>query len=81
MIALANQRRTLMTGNAINANSEALELRDLSSEELDAVSGGFISMFFNFLKALSQGDEGTGGCSNDPCAQFQQIMQQMTQGQ
>ena len=28
-----------MTGNAIK--SEALEPRDLSSEELDAVSGGF----------------------------------------
>jgi hypothetical protein len=30
----------LMTGNAINAKSEALELHELSSEELDAVSGG-----------------------------------------
>jgi ABC-type enterochelin transport system ATPase subunit len=29
-----------MTGNAINAKSEALELHELSSEELDAVSGG-----------------------------------------
>jgi hypothetical protein len=31
-----------MTGNAINAKSEAL-VRDLSSEELDAVSGGFLA--------------------------------------
>ena len=30
----------LMTGGAINAKSEALELHELSSEELDAVSGG-----------------------------------------
>ena len=30
-----------MTGNAINAKSEALELHELSSEQLDAVSGGF----------------------------------------
>ena len=29
-----------MTGNAINAKSDALGVRDLSSEELDAVSGG-----------------------------------------
>ena len=29
-----------MTGNAINAKSEALEQHELSSEELDAVSGG-----------------------------------------
>jgi hypothetical protein len=31
-----------MTGNAINAKSEALELHELSSEELDAVSGGSV---------------------------------------
>lgn len=29
-----------MAGNAINAKSQALELHELSSEELDAVSGG-----------------------------------------
>jgi hypothetical protein len=29
-----------MTGNAIIAKSEALELHELSFEELDAVSGG-----------------------------------------
>jgi hypothetical protein len=29
-----------MTGYAINAKSEAVELHELSSEELDAVSGG-----------------------------------------
>ncbi|MBR1230282.1 MULTISPECIES: hypothetical protein [unclassified Bradyrhizobium] len=29
-----------MTANAINAKSEALKLHELSSEELDAVSGG-----------------------------------------
>jgi hypothetical protein len=29
-----------MTGNAINAKSEAPEQHELSSEELDAVSGG-----------------------------------------
>jgi len=30
----------MMTGNAINAKSEALELDELSAEELEAVSGG-----------------------------------------
>jgi hypothetical protein len=35
-----NQRRTVMTANAINAKSEAPKLHELSSEELDAVSGG-----------------------------------------
>ena len=29
-----------MAGNVINAKNEALELHELSSEELDAVSGG-----------------------------------------
>ncbi|MBR1250012.1 hypothetical protein JQ609_24190 [Bradyrhizobium sp. AUGA SZCCT0169] len=29
-----------MTANAINAKNEALKLHELSSEELDAVSGG-----------------------------------------
>jgi bacteriocin-like protein len=29
-----------MTGNTIKAKSEALELHELSSKELDAVSGG-----------------------------------------
>jgi hypothetical protein len=34
------QRRNVMTGNAINAKSEALEPDELSAEELEAVSGG-----------------------------------------
>jgi hypothetical protein len=33
-----------MTANAINAKGEALELHELSSEELDAVSGGSVSV-------------------------------------
>jgi hypothetical protein len=58
-----------MTGNAINAKSDAL-VRDLSSEELDAVSGGFIQLPLLAYKVLaSKGDEtgGTGGGQNDPC--------------
>jgi hypothetical protein len=73
-----------MTGNAINAKSEALELPELSSEELDAVSGGSLSSFLGgFLASLTggvqQGGEGGGG-QNDPAQMFQQIMQQVTQG-
>ena len=33
-----------MTGNAINAKSEVLDVRELSSDELDAVSGGIIAV-------------------------------------
>ena len=70
-----------MTGNAINAKSDAL-VRDLSSEELDAVSGGFIQLPLAAHKLASKGGEtgGTGGGQNDPAQMFQQIMQQLTQG-
>lgn len=52
----------VMTENATNAKSEALELHELSSEELDAVSGGSWFAEFceellaaaNFAKALQQ---------------------------
>jgi hypothetical protein len=70
--AWLNHRRTVVTRNAINANSEALELRDLSSEELDAVSGGFLG------RLLGSKTRGQGG-QNDPAQMFQQIMQQLTQ--
>ena len=63
-----------MTGNAINAKSEALDVHKLSSEELDAVSGGF---FLSFIKGAG---EAAGG-QNDPAQMFQQVMQQLTQGQ
>jgi hypothetical protein len=41
------------TGNAINAKSEALEVRELSSEELNAVSGGFFAEFFEQMLAAT----------------------------
>jgi hypothetical protein len=68
-----------MTGNAINAKSDAL-LRDLSSEELDAVSGGFIQLPLVAYKVPASKGGGTGGGQNDPAQMFQQIMQQLTQG-
>jgi hypothetical protein len=65
-------------GNAINAKSEALDdLRDLSSDDLDAVSGGgFFSSWLRFSKA----ETGETGGQNDPAQQFQQIMEQLTPG-
>jgi hypothetical protein len=60
-----------MAGNAINANSEALDMHELSSGDLDAVSGGFFASLFR---------QAMGG-RNDPAQMFQQIMQQLTQGQ
>jgi hypothetical protein len=43
-----------MTGNAINAKSEPLELHELSSEALDAVSGGTFRALETFGKALQK---------------------------
>ena len=70
-----------MTGNAINATSD-----ELSSEQLDAVSGGFYD-FGGYATLLARRvDRGVGQCyagsggQNDPAQMFQQIMQQVTQG-
>ena len=56
-----------MTGNAINAKSD-----ELSSEELDAVFGGWFC-FGGRIEQTSPGGQ------NDPAQMFQQIMQQLTQ--
>ena len=65
-----------MTGNAINATSD-----ELSSEELDAVSGGWFC--FGCIAPMSQeqkgGDWGGGG-NNDPAQMFQQILRQVAPG-
>ena len=69
-----------MTGNAIK--SEALELRKLSSEELDAVSGGLLFALLQMpdVHQYINGDQQPGGGSieggggqNDPPQMFQQI--------
>jgi hypothetical protein len=78
-----------MAGNAIHAMSEALDdLRDLSSDDLDAVSGGwFATNFLHYFPCFPKldpgegGGAGGGGGQNDPAQMFQQILQQMTQGQ
>jgi hypothetical protein len=62
-----------MTGNAINAKSGALELHELSSEDLDAVSGGDLNI-------------GVGVCTRgdmenkkqaDAVKAFQQMLQEL----
>jgi hypothetical protein len=72
----------MMTGNAINANSD-----ELSSEQLDAVSGGWLAHWISFPTAFNNRAElgvgqcyGGGGGMQDPAQMFGQIMQQMTGG-
>lgn len=66
-------------------NDDANEV--LNVRELDAVSGGFMHLPLVAYKVAlaSKGGEGTGGGTgggmNDPAQMFQQIMQQLTQGQ
>ncbi len=57
-----------MTANAITAKSEALELHELSSEELDAVAGG--------SPQSQSGGRGPMGTLN----QIMQMVQQMQTG-
>jgi hypothetical protein len=70
-----------MAGNAINANSEALDMHELSSGDLDAVSGGFFASLFRQAMGGRNAQDGGQGGQNDPAQMFQQIMQQLTQGQ
>jgi hypothetical protein len=61
-------------------NDDASEV--LNVGELDAVSGGLLSLPLVAYKVLAnKGGGGTGGGQNDPANMFQQIMQQLTQGQ
>jgi hypothetical protein len=59
----------------MNKTAKALALRELSSEDLDAVSGGWFCCFAGFKAETG----GTGG-QNDPTQMFQQILQQLIQG-
>jgi hypothetical protein len=68
----------MVSANVTPGTSEVPYSRELSPAELDGVSGG---MFTGTLGGrLVRRDQGGGGCHNDPCQMFQQIMQQMTQG-
>ena len=67
--------------DAINAKSDVLGER-----ELDAVSGGsisiapFVALVDQFIQAAGGGTSGGGGGQNDPAQQFQQLLQQLTHG-
>ena len=64
--------------DAINASEV------LNAQELDGASGGFMCLPLVAVKVASAikggGTGGTGG-QNDPAQMFQQILQQLTQGQ
>jgi len=67
--------------DAINAKNDVLGER-----ALDAVSGGFMRLPLVAVKVLEIKGGGTGGGGGgqggqDPAQMFQQIMQQLTQGQ
>ena len=65
--------------DAINAKTGVLRER-----ELDGVSGGFMRLPLVAVKVLEIKGGGTGGGEggqNDPAQMFQQILQQLTQGQ
>src|SRR5262245_46852779 len=81
------------TGNAIDAKCEALDdLRDLSSDDLDAVSGGWAipAIAGAVVRAVQdRQQQGAGGAGGGECGQggrgnppqmFQQIMQQINGG-
>lgn len=70
-----------MAGCAINATSEAVDLHELSSVDLDAVSGGFFGSLIRQAMGGQKAQGGGQGGQNDPAQMFQQIMQQLTQGQ
>jgi hypothetical protein len=62
-------------------DTQKFELSDneLSSEELDSVSGGFTVK--GGLEGVCRNDEGASGGQNDPAQMFQHLLQQLTQGQ
>ena len=63
----------------INQNNDAA----ISDADLDKVAGGFFAALFAKIRSQAS-STGTGGSSgggmNDPAQQFQQILQQLTQG-
>ncbi|WP_157088568.1 hypothetical protein [Bradyrhizobium jicamae] len=58
-------------------NTQIDLLLPLEDHELDGVSGGFIK---GALEGVCR-NEGASGGQNDPAQMFQQILQQLTQGQ
>jgi len=57
----------------------------ISDGDLDQVAGGFFAALFANIRSKASSTGTTGGSSggggmNDPAQQFQQILQQLTQG-
>jgi hypothetical protein len=72
MIPTEQQRETAMTNTIPN------DTRELEIGELDCVTGGIIK---GALEGVCRKDERTSGGQNDPAQVFQQLLQQLTQGQ
>ena len=53
---------------------------ELTICELDAVNGGFIREIISKIVEILKSPEPPSGGQNDPAQQFQQILQQLTQG-
>jgi hypothetical protein len=65
-----------MTGNAINAKSEAQELDELSAEELEAVSGGLFGIMIP-LSSTSTRQQSEPNKQSDALTAFQQALQEI----
>jgi hypothetical protein len=59
-------------------NTQVELLLPFEDHELDSVSGGFIK---GALERVCRNDEGVSGGQNDQAQMFQQLLQQLTQGQ
>ena len=54
---------------------------ELTMGELDAVNGGFIREIISAIVEILKSPEPPSGGQNGPAQQFQQVLQQLTQGQ
>ena len=55
--------------------------KELSTDELGEVTGGCIASLFVSAVVKPKAEEPPQGGQNDPAQMFQQILQQLTQGQ
>jgi hypothetical protein len=69
------------TGELQMTNTIPNDTRELEIGELDSVSGGSIKGALEGVCKADKGTSGGQGGQNDPAQMFQQILQQLTQGQ
>jgi hypothetical protein len=64
-------------------DTQKVEIRAFSDDHLDAVSGGIIAMGLanTIMQVVATTGGGGGGGRGDPAQMFQQLLQQLTQGQ